>query len=117
MELERLDDALGLEKGTLRELNPELRFGGTPNGPYDLKVPAAKQELVAAQIATLPEWKRPTPQYLTYRVRSGDTLALIARRYGTTVASLMQANGLVRTGKLRVGQRLRIPARPSAGRR
>ncbi len=43
-------------------------------------------------------------------VRSGETLSHIARRYGVTVASLKQANGL--TGDLiRINQRLNIPGR------
>ncbi len=43
-----------------------------------------------------------------YTVRPGDSLWLIARRFGTTVEALMAANGL-RTDRLQVGQRLRIP--------
>lgn len=46
----------------------------------------------------------------TYRVRRGDTLFLIARRFGTTPARIRQINGL-RRNVLRVGQRLRIPGR------
>ncbi|MDR7415185.1 MAG: M23 family metallopeptidase [Armatimonadota bacterium] len=44
-----------------------------------------------------------------YTVRPGDSLWLIARRYGVTVQALMDANGL-RSDRLRTGQRLRIPA-------
>ncbi|MCS7173755.1 MAG: M23 family metallopeptidase [Armatimonadetes bacterium] len=44
-----------------------------------------------------------------YIVRPGDSLWSIARRSGTTVQALMRANGL-RGDRLRVGQRLRLPA-------
>jgi len=48
----------------------------------------------------------------SYRVRSGDTLWAIARRFGTTTATLQSANGL-RGSSLRVGQVLKVPG--SAG--
>ncbi len=50
----------------------------------------------------------PDDGYFTYTVRSGDTLWLLARRYGTTVDEIRRLNGL--TGDmLRIGQVLRIP--------
>jgi membrane-bound lytic murein transglycosylase D len=109
LDLERLDGVLGLPKGTLHELNPELRYGATPGRTHEITVPAAVQSVVQARASTLPEWKRPVPQYSSHRVRSGDTLGAIARRYGTTVERLMAANGLRRTSLLRIGQQLRIP--------
>ncbi len=50
-----------------------------------------------------------------YSVRSGDTLNRIARKFGTTVRALREANHL-RTTRIRVGQKLKIPesaSRPS----
>jgi len=46
----------------------------------------------------------------TYRVRQGDTLLAIARRTGTTVAKIKDANDL-RSSRLQIGQRLVIPSR------
>ena len=40
VKLEQLDAALGLEAGTLADLNPELRYTATPKRAYDLRVPA-----------------------------------------------------------------------------
>lgn len=53
----------------------------------------------------------------TYRVRPGDNLFDIARKYGTTVSGLMAANGMKRGAVLRPGQRLRLGAKgaPSYG--
>ena len=109
VELEKLDAALGLEKGTLAEMNPELRFGATPNRAYDLKIPSVVSERVAAAVAQIPEWTRPVPAFVTHRVRSGDTLGSIARRYGTTPGAIQRANALRSASKLRIGQTLRIP--------
>jgi LysM repeat protein len=50
----------------------------------------------------------PTPRYVIYTVRAGDTLSAIARRYGVTVEAIMAANGLTNY-TIRVGQQLKIP--------
>jgi LysM repeat protein len=47
---------------------------------------------------------------VTYRVERGDTLAAIARRHGTTVAAIQEANNMGRRTTIRIGQELRIPA-------
>ncbi|MFY9346503.1 MAG: LysM peptidoglycan-binding domain-containing protein, partial [Orrella sp.] len=44
----------------------------------------------------------------TYRVRKGDTLSGIARRYKTSVRDLRQLNNM-KGSTLRVGQRLKVP--------
>lgn len=44
----------------------------------------------------------------TYRVRSGDTLSGIARKFGTRVSTLREINGM-KGSKLRIGQRLQVP--------
>ena len=49
-----------------------------------------------------------TQQYITYTVRSGDTLWLLANRYGTTVDAIKRLNGLT-SDNLSIGQVLRIP--------
>jgi len=50
----------------------------------------------------------PSGSARTYTVQRGDTLSAIAYRYGTTVAALMQTNGLY-SSVIYVGQRLVIP--------
>ncbi|MDR2389910.1 MAG: peptidoglycan DD-metalloendopeptidase family protein [Tannerellaceae bacterium] len=46
-------------------------------------------------------------QIVFHRIKSGDTLGSIARRYGTTVGELCRLNGLKATSILRTGQSLR----------
>ena len=48
-----------------------------------------------------------------YTVKSGDNLTKIARQFGTTVKALRAANGL-KTDSIKVGQKLKIPAKASA---
>ncbi|MCD6489838.1 MAG: LysM peptidoglycan-binding domain-containing protein, partial [Thermodesulfobacterium sp.] len=52
--------------------------------------------------------------YIYYRVRRGDTLERIARRYGTTVSQLRKWNGL-RSDRIYVGQRLKVGVREEKG--
>jgi LysM repeat protein len=47
-------------------------------------------------------------------VRSGETLAIIAARYGVSVSALAKANGLANINVIYVGQRLAIPGSSSA---
>jgi LysM repeat protein len=44
----------------------------------------------------------------TYTVQSGDTLSAIAARFGTTVASISQANDISNPNEIEVGQILTI---------
>ena len=53
----------------------------------------------------------PRPVHVTHRGVRGDTLGAIARRYGTSVRAIQGANSLGRRTVIRIGQRLRIPAR------
>ncbi|MDR0574796.1 MAG: LysM peptidoglycan-binding domain-containing protein [Tannerella sp.] len=49
------------------------------------------------------------PKYISYKVKSGDSLYAIAKKYpGVTAKSIRQANGLT-TSNLRIGQILKIP--------
>ena len=52
--------------------------------------------------------QEPTATTVTYRVTSGDSLSVIAKRYGTTVSAIKEANGLT-TDNIYIGQSLRIP--------
>ena len=44
-----------------------------------------------------------------HRVRRGETLTGLAKRYGVSVQALREANGLASDDALRAGARLRIP--------
>ncbi len=49
-------------------------------------------------------------QSTTYVVQSGDTVAAIAHRYGTSVSAIVKLNGLASANLIYPGQRLLIPS-------
>lgn len=53
------------------------------------------------------------PAYVMHKVRQGQTLAKIAERYNTSVASLQRVNGVRKVRRLQVGQVLRVPVQTS----
>ncbi len=104
--LSALAKAMGLEETELTFLNPELRQEATPNYEYELKVPVGTAEKAMAAFPNLPQWIPPEPTI--HIVKPGDTLSSIARRYRTTVESLIRLNNIKNPRLLRPGQRLRI---------
>ncbi|MBC8535265.1 GH25 family lysozyme [Feifania hominis] len=52
-----------------------------------------------------------TQHHILYRVRRGDTLWRIARRYGTTVEKLAELNHIADPNRIFVGQMLEIPSK------
>jgi len=51
----------------------------------------------------------PTPEPVVYIVRAGDSLAVIARAYGVTVAAIAEASNIQDVNAIHVGQGLTIP--------
>jgi membrane-bound lytic murein transglycosylase D len=109
--LDRLCDGQGITVEELKELNPELKTLVTPRQPegYSLKIPLGSREGVQLAYAAAPTAKLPTHRF--HKVRRGETLARIARRYGVSVGSLAAANSLSRKARLKRGRLLRLPDR------
>jgi membrane-bound lytic murein transglycosylase D len=102
---------IGTSESEMRALNPELRYKIVPATTYDLKVPVGTSKQLLAQIDTIRTASLPQPAYVYHRVRSGETLSTIARRYRTSVARIKRANNLRSTHFIRAGKRLKIPSK------
>ncbi len=100
---------LGVSYSLLKEINPELRFNSTPNRPYALRVPKGKGQVLLSKLSDIPVWSPPSPAFVVHRVRRGETLSTIARRYRTSVRAIMAMNGLRSSRYIRAGWRLKIP--------
>ncbi len=109
----RLKDAarvLGVSESTLRELNPELRYKILPPSTYAIKIPEGTRDQFLARVDQIRTASPPQPAFVYHRVRSGETLSTIARRYRTSVASIKRANNL-RSSLIRAGKPLKIPGK------
>ncbi len=114
VKLSSLSSTLGLNKGALIRLNPELRNKSTPDSEYLLRVPEAYGERVLASLDAVSRYIPPEATYRNHYVRRGETVSVIARRYGISVSAIARANRLGRNYLIRVGQRLKIPVRGSS---
>ncbi len=109
VKISSLAQALGIEEQALTDLNPELRHKSTPDDEYQLRVPPGLTEKVMAALDSIARYVPPEATFRYHTVRRGETVSLIAQRYGTSVSTLARANNLGRNYLIRVGQRLRIP--------
>lgn len=75
--------------------------------PTDTPTPTATATLPPT--ATLTPTPTPTPAPLYHKIRTGETLEFIAKKYGVTVDDLTTANDITPETILRVGQDLLIP--------
>lgn len=100
----------------IKFLNPHLRRGVTPPGEKDheILVPAGRGPKFTAAYRSLPESERIAQLDQIHIVRRGETLGLIASRYGTSVGQLTAANSIRNPHSIRVGTRLIVPARGGA---
>jgi len=90
----------------LAVLNPALLRSTAPAG-YSLRVPKGTGNTLMAALETVPQEKRAA--WRMHRVGTGETLASIAKRYGTAPASIVAANHLAAPLAVE-GDRLLIPA-------
>lgn len=73
-----------------------------------LKVPADKSVLLALASGKTQYSSGSDTQMVYYRVKSGDTLARVAKKNHTSVGKLAQWNKLSKKSQLKVGQKLKI---------
>lgn len=107
LDLAQAANLAGVSMDEIYLLNPSYnRWATTPAGPHRLLVPVANVEQFRAGLDALPPEQRVSWQ--NYQVVGGDSLIVIARKFGTTVDVLRDVNNL-RGNLIRVGQRLLIP--------
>lgn len=93
-------------------LNAELVRGITPPGrPATVRIPAGRGRTFAYNFALIPPEARVT--FVEHVVRAGETLSIIAVRYGVGTADIEAANPGVEALSLAVGARLTVPVAPS----
>ena len=92
---------------TLYRLNPAFnRWATDPKGPHVLSLPIDKAEDFREALAKLDSKQR--IRWQRHKVRQGETLGHIARKYQTTVNLLQEVNG-IRDKWIRAGHSIIIP--------
>ena len=127
--LDQVSELTGINIEELQFLNPSYKLDIIPfieGKDYTLRLPREhvggfvnnEEKIYTYVKAEFDRREKPLPQFLKtesrirYRVRSGDYLGRIARRYGVRVSQIKRWNGL-RNNNLRIGQRLTIyPTKP-----
>lgn len=107
MDLSQAAQMADVDLEEIYKLNPQYnQWATSPNGPHEILVPIEKQDLITQNLAELPvnqriKWQR-------YKVKSGDSVISIAKRFHTTPEALKQVNP-IRNSLVRIGDMLLIP--------
>ncbi|MGB1210922.1 MAG: LysM peptidoglycan-binding domain-containing protein [Lacinutrix venerupis] len=129
--LDQVSEFTGVKMEVLQFLNPSYKLDVIPyikGKNYTLRLPRDvvgtfvnnEKDMYAFAKAEFDKREKPLPKLLTadtktrYKVKQGDYLGKIARKFGVRVSQLKQWNGL-RSNNLKIGQRLTVyPRNPSA---
>ncbi|MCC6905923.1 MAG: LysM peptidoglycan-binding domain-containing protein, partial [Anaerolineae bacterium] len=84
------------------------RYGVTIEAIMQANGLANPDRIVVGQVLSIPRELEGGGQL--HVIRSGETLSLIAARYGVSIEAIMQANGLASADRIVAGQQLTIPS-------
>mgnify|MGYP001436874129 CR=1 FL=1 len=109
LDLKMVANAIGCTLAELQDLNPELLRQYTPpnKNQYALRIPKGKQEAFLAAYDELPIAKQ--TNWVQHKIRRGESVASVARKYGVSQYAVMEANNLGRRSRLVAGRTLIIP--------
>ncbi len=114
MKLADIAAKIEVSEDVVNILNAELRYKTTPNREYELKIPKESLQKFNMVYDDIPEAERPRftygrSTYMKHRVRTGETVASIAKRYRISTENVCDANHINTSRKLTRGQVIRIP--------
>ncbi|UPW19806.1 LysM peptidoglycan-binding domain-containing protein [Agarivorans sp. TSD2052] len=100
-------DLADIELKELHRLNPGFnRWATAPDGPHYLMIPV--KSIANFEIALASLSKSDRMQWARYKVKPGDSLSVIAKRYNTTSQQIKELNQLNST-RIRAGHHLLVP--------
>ncbi len=97
----------GLTINELYQYNPAFnRWATSPSGPHRLLLPKDKSEQFKQALSEVPAEKH--IKWVRHKIRTGETLSEISRKYRTTTALIKSVNK-IRGTQIRAGKYLTIP--------
>jgi membrane-bound lytic murein transglycosylase D len=121
IDIRKLASAMSLDYDDLRDLNPSYKRGVafSKSGKLTLRVPVGTEAaaVAAADAAAAGNLKVyvADEDYSYYRVRRGDSIATIAKKFNTSQTQIRSLNHLSRGSRLVAGRRLRVPGEQIGG--
>ncbi|HEV7764776.1 MAG TPA: transglycosylase SLT domain-containing protein [Thermoanaerobaculia bacterium] len=103
-------EAIDMDEGVLKELNPGLRRGVVPPGKASVRVPAKKADVLLARANTLRD-DDAYVKFCSFQLRKGDTIQRLARAVGTKPETILAMNNLREDQRLKTGASIYLPAR------
>lgn len=121
VDIRKLAKEMNVEYDDLRDLNPSYKRGVAflKGGALKLRVPKGTEAQAIAMAPAAVAGSRATyvadEDYGYYRVRRGDSIASIAKKFGASQRLILELNNFRRGTKLVAGRRLRVPAETVEG--
>lgn len=113
VDLKTVADILNVSLDSIRDLNPELLRDVTPPqySNYPLRIPAGTRGIFSQKYSELPAKKL----YTMHKVKKGETVSAIAKKYGVSPFDILQANSLSKKYRIYPGDYLKIPGYADSG--
>jgi membrane-bound lytic murein transglycosylase D len=114
-QIKMVANAIGCDIDQLRELNPHILKGSIPpyHPGFPFRLPKGKIELFLRNYLAKAEESKPVPSK-RHVVRSGETLRVIAMKYGLSPEALIKLNGIKNPNLIREGMSLIVSLPPSS---
>lgn len=117
MKLADVASKIEVSEDVINAINAELRYKITPNREYELKIPKDSlqkfnlvyNDIPNAEKPTITRYTPPSYRYIKHRVRPGETVASIAKRYRVSRQAIFSSNRINKKKRLMRGQIIRIP--------
>ena len=106
--VEILAKCANMKEKSFRKANPKIRKWALPAKPKKQSIHVPQKNTFLTCLSKVPKEKR--MRYQEHKIKKGESLAQIARKYKISVATIQVANKIKNPNRISIGQTLVIPA-------